>query len=137
KGRQYYKMLWEEDRKSKAFDRNRLAKALHKQTGDSISSQNLPITDLVWLNQNHLKFQYKDKEYQIEFANYQLQDLDDEAEGERDVSVSPNGRYAVYIKDNNLYLKDKTTGRVSALSTDGTTSYVYGSAYGWGQTMRG
>src|SRR5699024_3620597 len=102
KGRQYYKMLWEEDRKSKAFDRNRLAKALHKQTGDSISSQNLPITDLVWLNQNHLKFQYKDKEYQIEFANYQLQDLDDEAEGERDVSVSPNGRYAVYIKDNNL-----------------------------------
>lgn len=45
--------------------------------------------------------------------------------GNRDEVLSPNGKKAVFIKNWNLWLRDKTTGTETSLTTDGTKDFGY------------
>lgn len=45
--------------------------------------------------------------------------------GNRDEVLSPDGKKAVFIKNWNLWLRDKTTGTETSLTTDGTKDFGY------------
>ena len=47
---------------------------------------------------------------------------------ETDVQFSPKGRYLSYVRDQNLYIFDLTTGKETALSSDGGGAIKYGMA---------
>lgn len=44
---------------------------------------------------------------------------------EKETYVSPDGKWEAYLKDHNVWIKDKTTEREEALSHDGTAHYYY------------
>ncbi|HEX7323745.1 MAG TPA: DPP IV N-terminal domain-containing protein [Rhodanobacteraceae bacterium] len=44
-------------------------------------------------------------------------------------SLSPDGRWSVFVKDSNLWLRDVATGKAVQLTTDGTADDGYGAAY--------
>lgn len=47
------------------------------------------------------------------------------ARGNREEVLSPDGKKAVFIKNWNLWLRDKTTGTETSLTTDGTKDFGY------------
>src|SRR5699024_2417022 len=83
-------------------------------------------------------FVFKRERYKVNLKSYTISTIKDRyRRRDKRVSVSPDKKYEVYIEDDNLYLKDRDADTVKALSTDGKQDYIYGSAYGWSQTMKG
>src|SRR5699024_3623246 len=94
----------------------------------------LPIYQLSWENENQLSFYSADKKYRINLNTYEITPL---KTVDSSSSISPNGKWKAFIKSDNLYIKNLETGSVKQLSQNGTSSYIYGSLYGWGQIMEG
>ena len=40
--------------------------------------------------------------------------------------LSPNGKLAAYVSDNNIYVEDLSTSSIKALTTDGTNTLING-----------
>lgn len=60
-----------------------------------------------------------------------------QSRGSRDEVLSPDGSKAVFIKDWNLWLRDKATGKETALTTDGVKDFGYATDNaGWKHTDR-
>ena len=54
----------------------------------------------------------------------------------RNVKLSPDGRHAGYVRDNNLYLVDLETGRTRAVTTDGSAD-IFNAIFDYGSTEFG
>lgn len=137
-GLEVFSVNFADSKKEKSFDRKKLAKALGEVIGEEINSEKLPIRIIHWRNKNEFSFTFKRDRYKINLKTYKIETLGDPYKNkDKGVSISPDKNYEVYIEDYNLYLKNKETNAVHALSTDGRKDYIYGSAYGWSQTMTG
>lgn len=133
-GERYYTMLFNEKSKKESFDEIRFGIALSSVDGDKIETDRLPISNLKWNSENSLNFKYKNKNYKISLENYKIEKLEDKEEKEQ---ISPDENYSVFINNSNLFLKNLKTNHQKQLSTDGSPYYIYGSEYGWYQTMKG
>ena len=110
-----------------AFDHARLAAALSAATGKVFKANALPFDF----------FEYRDHDARIAFRVEQTGwtcDLSAYAcaratgtPGAREGEVlSPDGKWAVSSKENNLWLRDTTTAAARALTTDGIADFAYG-----------
>lgn len=137
-GVKYYTVSAEGYEIKEAFDGSRLADSLNNFTEEVLSAENLPIDKLQWENGSEFSFFYKEKRFEIDLKNYKISATDESfAYRNKDISASPDGRYEVFIKDYNLHVVDTESKAEKQLSYDGGSQYIYGSAYGWGQTMEG
>jgi len=123
------------------FDHIKLADKLSKTSKNTIDIEQISLTslkvstslDTLRFTSNGTKWVYiqsKDSIYKDAKQGSPKDEywgkVDDERKGE--AVISPDKKLSAFVKDNNLYVKNLTTGEEKAISSDGTTSDYY-SAY--------
>jgi len=118
------------------FDKERLAKMLSDSLKIPVKVNELPFTNVRWINKNKVSFMAGNKNFTLDLASYQLSRNDTEQENEMEVK-SPDGKWIAYTKEHNLFVRSTETGAIKQLSTGGFKNYEYASYYGWGEIIEG
>jgi dipeptidyl aminopeptidase/acylaminoacyl peptidase len=110
--------------KKSAFDHDKLAAALIKLGIKEVKATKLEITQVDFSEDGTLmSFNTDNKRFQINLATYDISKIDSRIRNEH---LSPNGKLAAFIKDNNLWVRDLETGKTTPLTFDGKEDYGYG-----------
>lgn len=153
-GDQYVKVNADKQTRTDLFNHDKLALALTKNMGREVNGKRLGLQNLtINERQDTMRFQYHGKNFVYAIKKNSLKEeqrlnhsqrgggpqrhwmeVDDE-KGGRPV-VSPNGKHEAFIKNDNIYIKDRATGRERALSIDGTQGYYYSSYIQWSPDSR-
>ncbi len=114
-----------------AFDHHALAVALGEASHQTVNADYLPITVLeLALNPTTVSFSALDKRWRFDTTSGSCTEIGKPSNIE---VVSPNGRYSVFARNHNIWLRDIKTGEEKALTTDGEEYYAYGAvSTGWG-----
>ncbi len=111
----------ESGRESCLFDREELAALLGRAAGEACQADRLDLR-LLQAEDGCLSFEYKEKTYR--YGGGQLME-----EKNQDCSVSPNGKYAVYLREHNLWLRETVSGKETQLTFDGILHWDYASRF--------
>lgn len=137
KGTEYFKSNFSDLKQRPAFDPKKFKNALEKLSEDKIDEKNLPINMIHWSNANQFNFSYKGNNYRINLKNYKIDKIENPYSAEENISISPDKNLEVFLRDYNLILRNRKTNEETPLTKDGNQDYMYGSVYGWSQTMKG
>jgi dipeptidyl aminopeptidase/acylaminoacyl peptidase len=146
-GKQY--MFVDADKKEKraAFDHTRLAEALTSFLKQDVKPENLPFLS-VRFNKSleKISFSIKNEFYNCNLSDYTIEKAenrerrrwnDEEYWGkvfqeDRKIPVpSPDGKWEAYIREGNLWVRNKEKNEPKQLSNDGSTSDYYSSTIYW------
>jgi dipeptidyl aminopeptidase/acylaminoacyl peptidase len=115
-----------------AFDQERLARALAAATGGQIQATRLPFTTFdLSRDGREITVQVADRRWTCDVTAYTCATVDTThvpgaLHPAPPASVtSPDGRYAVFIQDFNLWVRDLRTNQDRALTTDGVEDFGY------------
>ncbi|HEX6631245.1 MAG TPA: DPP IV N-terminal domain-containing protein [Gemmatimonadaceae bacterium] len=107
------------------FDQARLAAALSQATGERVQGNRLPFQDLdLSPDARTLTVSVQRRRWRCDLQRYACAPGDSLRIPEN-ASVSPDGKRAVYIRDNDLWLRELATGAETQLTTDGVQDYGY------------
>lgn len=145
KGKEYVKVDAASKKRTALFDQQKMASALTEKAGREINAYNLPLQNCrLNISLDTLRFQLDGKFWAYSIKNNRLLDegaipprgkerhwmeVDDEKDG-RPVT-SPDGKWTAFIKNDNVYVREVTTGKEKQLSQDGTLSNYYSSYIQW------
>jgi dipeptidyl aminopeptidase/acylaminoacyl peptidase len=111
-----------------AFDDSRLAEALSRASGKQYSAAKLPFDRFDFVeNGKAIEFSVEKVRWSCNLTSYVCKRLGEENPTE---AVSPDKRWAAFVKDHNLYVKRRADGQTIQLTTDGQQDYDYGSQPG-------
>ncbi len=115
-----------------AFDHERLAGALSAVTGEQIDAARLPFTTFdLSSDGRQITVRLGDRRWTCDVAAYTCATLDTTRPGDTlhpapPYSVtSPDGQYAAFIRDHNLWVKDLVSNEDRPLTTDGVEHFGY------------
>ena len=123
KGHQFYRVEAASQKKSLAFDHQKLAESLARVTESEINQNKLPFARVKFTTDNKLVVSVKGKKYQCKLDSYLCQK--DAKKVKRGEFVSPDGTKAAFIKEHNLWVRDIASGTESQLTTDGIKDFGY------------
>ena len=107
-----------------AFDHAQLAAKVSKVTKREVEPFDLPFSDIEFVdNGKAIRFSIDDTQWACQLATYECQ-KDPRPERPYE-TLSPNKRWAAYVHDHNLYLRDVSTGAVVQLTRDGVPGWDY------------
>ena len=110
-----------------AFDHDALAKALSSASGQTVDARDLPITELTFILQPlQIQFSAFGKRWLFDSENTTCNEI--EVPPQIEGLCSPDGKKAVFVRDHNLWVRDRITGKENALTEDGSAEYYYGGA---------
>ena len=122
-----------------AFDHRALAAALSESIEKKIDGSNLPITNVEMYFDSPsspkkliktVYFTAFDQRWVFDTVTTYCAQVDTTP---KEWEISPDGRYAVFTRDFNLWLYELESGEEHALTSDGEDNYIYGySGSGWG-----
>ncbi len=124
--------------KGRAFDHDRLAQVLSVATGDEQLPLDLPVTDLEFRGHEMLVSLREAGSFLCDLTDY----VCDRFEPSRAPAIgsevlSPDGRYAAFIREHNLWVRDRDTDEEVQLTTDGVQDFGYGTNNaGWVRSNR-
>jgi dipeptidyl aminopeptidase/acylaminoacyl peptidase len=111
------------------FDATRLATALAAATGGRVDANRLPFQSFELSKDNRaIDLTVRNRSWHCDLQQYTCAPGDSTSGGAGappNSSVSPDGKWAVYIKDYNLWMKNLPTGREGPLTTDGMKDFGY------------
>ena len=105
-----------------AFDNARLAEGLKGVLDGEIAADDLPITELQVV-EGGLRLVAKGQRVEVSLDSYTVTALGPANPTEL---PSPDGRWAVSLRDSNLFLRNTSTDEVRQLTTDGAEAFTYG-----------
>jgi dipeptidyl aminopeptidase/acylaminoacyl peptidase len=113
-----------------AFDHARLAAALSTASGKSYTAARLPFRSFTFApDEKAIAFATGDKSWKYDLASGQVSPDATPATppgpNANNEEVSPDGKLAAFIKDNNLWVRDTKTNQLTQLTTDGAPDYGY------------
>lgn len=113
-----------------AFDHARLAGALGTVTGGAIDAARLPFTTFdLSRDGREITVLVGGRRWRCDVTAYTCATADTAqaaaAQAPANSVTSPDGRFAVYIRDFNLWVRDLSTGQDRALTTDGIEHFGY------------
>jgi len=115
----------EQNTSGPAFDHERLATALSHATKQDYSASALPFSEIEFAdNGKSIRFSVDGAQWSCPLATYECQKEPAHPETGNEV-LSPNKRWAAYVKEYNLYLRDVSTGTVLQLTHDGVAAWDY------------
>ncbi len=118
------------------LDKERLAKLLSDSLKIQVKANELPFTNVRYIDKNKVSFTATNKNYTLDLHSYQLT-LNSAQQQDETETKSPDGKWIAYTKDHNLFIRSTETGAVKQLSTGGFKNYEYASYYGWGEIIEG
>ena len=108
-----------------AFDQVKLAAALSRAAGQSYAAGNLPFEDFDFTeNQSAIQFELDGADWSCTLADYRCSRRETAAGGRLE-NLSPDGHWAAYSQDHNLFVRDTSTGQVIQLTRDGVPGWDY------------
>ncbi len=140
--------LIDADKKEKrpAFDHAKLTEALNPYLDQPVEDGKLPFSSIEFSkNLQEISFSIKDVDYVCDLNNYHILKKEKrrdfrnrrnywgnvfQEEG-KDPVKSPDGKKEAYIVEGNLWIKDIETGKIKALSNDGSPYEYYASSIYW------
>jgi dipeptidyl aminopeptidase/acylaminoacyl peptidase len=109
-----------------AFDQVRLAAALSAASGISVAHAKLPFDAIEYMEDDHaIKFEVKKNIWKCDLKTYQCAKLGESKDVAEDELISPDGRWAAFVKDFNLYVRNVKSGETFQLTTDGQLHWEY------------
>jgi len=116
-------------RRTPAFDHARLAAALNRETGSSFTAGDLPFDRIGFQGERTLTFEHDGRRWSCDTRDYTLRSTPiperapraarTGAEGERAV-VAPDSTREAFIRDHDLWVRDRADGSETRLSFDGS-----------------
>ena len=105
-----------------AFDHDKLSTALAKASGETVVADNLPVSalDLSRAPEN-IYFTAFEKRWVYHSGSDTCEALYEIEE----TKVSPNGQYALFLRDYNLWVRELASGKERALTEEGEKFYEY------------
>ena len=108
-----------------AFNHAAVAAALTTAMGRPVSAAQLPFQQITFAADNAaFSFDTGIKRFTCDVQGQQCTSAD-RPRPVPNSELSPDGKYAAYIKDHNLWVRDMTTGADKQLTTDGVKDYGY------------
>jgi dipeptidyl-peptidase 4 len=115
----------EENSSAPAFDQARLAQALSHETKREYSASALPFGDIEFVDAGKsIRFSVDRAQWTCTLAAYECKSEEQKPE-QKYQTLSPNKRWAAFVRDHNLFLRDTSTGTEMRLTTDGVASWDY------------
>jgi len=115
----------EQNTRAPAFDHARLAEALSKAAKQDYSATALPFYEIEFVDAGKsIRFSVENAQWTCSLASYECQREAPRPERQNE-ALSPNKRWAAYVKDHNLYLRDVSTGTELQLTHDGVAAWDY------------
>ncbi|MBL8962244.1 MAG: DPP IV N-terminal domain-containing protein, partial [Gemmatimonadetes bacterium] len=111
-----------------AFDHARLAAGLSVAADTSYVPDRLPFTEFAFVRGGAaIQVQVADSaRYTCDLATYRCTGPERRAAAPRDEITSPDGKWAAFSRNENLWVRNVATGQESQLSTDGEAYWGYG-----------
>jgi dipeptidyl-peptidase 4 len=107
-----------------AFDQAQLSAKLSQATKRQIDPFDLPFSDFEFVeNEKAIRFSMDDTEWVCQLATYDCKSTP--RQENQFETLSPNKRWAAFVKDHNLYLRDVSTGTILQLTQDGISGWDY------------
>src|SRR6202167_1654129 len=108
-----------------AFDHAKLAASLSRAAKREYSASQLPFDSFEFTKDGQsINFQWEGTAWTCAREKYDCKKSSDEQSGPYE-DFSPNGAWAAYIKDHNLYVRDVSTGSAQQLTRDGEPGWDY------------
>jgi dipeptidyl aminopeptidase/acylaminoacyl peptidase len=127
-------------RRARAFDHARMAAALSAAADTTFEPFSLAISDMTFAaNGRTVTLDVRDRRYECDTAGSTCVALPQEASVSpvRNAVVSPDGRFAAFTRDHNLWVTNTETGEERQLTTDGVEDYGYATNNaGWTKSDR-
>lgn len=112
-------------RRELAFDHEKLAAALSSATDEAVKANDLPFNYFEFTDDGDaIRFETRDKLHTYHLGNGNLEAAD-KLEASASELVSPDGRWAAFVRDHNLLVRDLSAGSEIALTEDGVMHYAY------------
>lgn len=108
-----------------AFDHARLAAALGEADKRQYSASDLPFREFDFVDGNEsIHFSIDTVDWTCSLSSYECQKKSADNKNEND-EISPNKRWAAFVRDHNLFLRDVSTGTELQLTRDGVSGWDY------------
>jgi len=108
-----------------AFDHSKLAAALSRVAGNSYQPGKLPFDSFEFSDDGAaIRFEAAGGHWECDLSKYECS-ADAEADSQKWESLSPDKKWAAFVKEYNLYLRNTSTGEVVELTHDGARSWDY------------
>ncbi len=142
-GHEFVLMEAETRQRSPAFDHQRLADALAKETGEKYTAIRLPFSEFTFADgQKKIEFSAERVRWQCDLSNYSCKQVgppagfagrrglggpvrDSEAAVNDDPKRSPDGKWEALVKNFNLAVRSVGAKQVTLLSSDGSEGNYY------------
>jgi dipeptidyl-peptidase-4 len=105
-----------------AFDHTKLAAALSHASKHVYQATELPLDELEFEDGKSIHFRVAKSLWECTLTDYQCKESPVENPNE---SLSPDKKWAAYVEDHNLYLRNVSTGTISKLTEDGVRGWDY------------
>ena len=113
------------------FDHDRLAETLSHASGKTYSATKLPFDSFDFVQDaKAIQFDVEKIRWSCNLTSYTCERSGAAEEKDPTEVVSPDKRWAAFVKDHNLYVKPRAGGPAIPLTTDGGEDYDYGSQPG-------
>ena len=99
-----------------AFDHDRLAEGLGRATGTNVAPDALPFTH-VEMTGEAVTFSALDRRFECRLDDYTVREVDAPAGQDPMAAHSPDGRWAVTLRDHDLWITDTRNGAERRLTT--------------------
>lgn len=150
KGEEYFLVDAERQKKSAAFDQEKLCSRINDRTGKTYEPYALPVSNLSFMNNlKELKFELDSFRWKCNLNGYKLERLS-KVEKEKPRRywgesidelgnppvVSPDSQWVAFIKNFNVYMKKRKDEAEYQLSYDGSEGDFYSSYFEWSPDSR-
>jgi dipeptidyl-peptidase 4 len=124
--------------RERAFDHERLARALTEAAGTEHSPWSLSLERLEPVQDGRgLGFELDRRRWTCDVVEYRCERPATAIERETDAVLSPDRRFAALSREHDLWVRDMTTGAERRLTTDGAARHGYGTDNeGWRRSAR-
>lgn len=127
-GKQFLRVDAAQNTSRPAFDQSRLAAALSRAAGQSYTATDLPFEYFDYVeNETGISFEAAGATWTCTLSEYRCS-RNRTSENDRLETISPNGLWAAYVQDHNLFVRDTSTGQVVQLTRDGVPGWDYATA---------
>ena len=128
----YYKMEPDENKKSKAFDHQKLAAALSTFLDKEVKPGDLPFKSFEYKNEGEsIQFTAEKKQICCDLITYELQETEKKPDENKQEAVSPDKKWTAFLKGPNLWIRNTETKEEYPLTSDGEEHYDYAASRSW------
>jgi dipeptidyl-peptidase-4 len=125
-GSQFILVDAEQNTSNPAFDHTRLAKALSHAAKQSYDASKLPFDTFDFVDKGKgIRFEIDSAQWTCNLDSYECKRSEQPAASEQYEARSPDSRWAAYVENHNLLLRDTTTGTIVQLTRDGEPGWDY------------